>query len=311
MRLPDRIVGVTLCFLLALTALFRASTSTSSKQPDSNKSVQHQANVLDRARQINFWHLTDVHLNKFHDSSGDVRDMCRSHVADKALHPGRFGHFNCDPALDAVSRALSRMKQTEPSPDFILFGGDVFGHVPASHENAAAVRESHRAIARSLRDAFPQTIILPCIGNHDTYPYFIAGNLASDVLADLVEMYGSPLSNAQRRSFATKGFYLHKLSRGLWIVVLETNALSLPGASEAASQQLAWLEGVLDKATDQQAAVLISGHIAPGASHIDWDSMAAAGWAGGGWTAQSQTQFYRIIRQKSGAVPFAPSETRN
>jgi 2',3'-cyclic-nucleotide 2'-phosphodiesterase (5'-nucleotidase family) len=79
---------------------------------------------------IRIWHLTDVHFNLWHDRRGNVRDMCRTAAADASLHPGKFGHFNCDPDFAAVELAVARMTEAEPAPDMILFGGDVFGHVP-------------------------------------------------------------------------------------------------------------------------------------------------------------------------------------
>ncbi|KOO22213.1 sphingomyelin acid-like 3b [Chrysochromulina tobinii] len=199
---------------------------------------------------IRIWHLTDVHFNLWHDRRGNVRDMCRTAAADASLHPGKFGHFNCDPDFAAVELAVARMTEAEPAPDMILFGGDVFGHVPASHENSASVRESHEALARALQKYFPRTPVLPCLGNHDTIPYFAAGVAAADALGE----------------------------------------------------QLTWFVGVLRDAAAKGSSVLVLGHIAPGASHIDWDSMAASGWEGGGWTASSQSTFYRILREEPAAA---------
>jgi len=45
--------------------------------------------------------------------------------------------------------------------------------------------------------------------------------------------------------------------------------------------------------------LLVFGHIAPGASHVDWDSMGASGWPGGGWTARAQEQLYSLLRREA------------
>ena len=79
--------------------------------------------------------------------------------------------------------------------------------------------------------------------------------------------------------------------------MLETNAPSLPEAADAGGAQLDWLEGVLGRAAAAGVTVLVAGHIAPGASHIDYDSMAATGWAGGGWTARAQERLDAIARR--------------
>ena len=39
---------------------------------------------------IQFWHVTDWHLNLFHRADGDVRDMCRSATSDRAHWPGPY-----------------------------------------------------------------------------------------------------------------------------------------------------------------------------------------------------------------------------
>lgn len=250
------------------------------------------------AAAVRFWHLTDVHINLWHQRHGDTEDMCRSASSNASRRPGRFGHFNCDPDLTAVELAVAHMVQEEPAPDFILFGGDVFGHVPASRENAPSVRKSHEALALALQERFSHTAVLPCLGNHDTHPYFVLGAEAGDALSTMANLYGSALKPSERKTLIQRGYYVHKLRRNrLWVVVLETNALSIPSASVAADLQLSWLEHVLKGAALHAVSVLILGHIAPGASHIDFNSMAAAGWSGGGWTARSQAVFYRLLRE--------------
>jgi len=62
------------------------------------------------------------------------------------------------------------------------------------------------------------------------------------------------------------------------------------------------LDSTLAKARSLGVDVFILGHIAPGASHIDWNSMAALGWAGGGWTDYSQRRFYRTVRSYADVV---------
>lgn len=245
-----------------------------------------------------FWHITDVHLNLWHDAHGDVRDMCRSRSDDVARHPGRYGHFNCDPAPRILELTLGHMAAVEPAPSAILLGGDDLGHIPADQEGAAAARRSQRAVAAALRKAFPNTPILPTVGNHDTWPYFTSsGEGAADARRELANLYGEHLAPAQRRHLATRGYYLHKLTRREWVAVLETNALALTEAAADAASQLEWLDRTLTNAAEAGASVIILGHIAPGASHVDFNSMAAAGWQGGGLTAKAQEALYALMRR--------------
>ena len=59
------------------------------------------------------------------------------------------------------------------------------------------------------------------------------------------------------------------------LLALDTNQLALAGARTQGDEQLRWFGEQLDQAAAQGADVIVLGHIAPGASHIDWDSMAA------------------------------------
>ena len=251
---------------------------------------------------ITFWHVTDWHLNLFHKAHGDVRDMCRSE-GDSAHWPGPLGHFNCDPSKEIAALAVRRMVAAQPKPAFILLGGDSFGHVPSSKENAAAVRASHDAMAELVGGAFPGVPVLPVVGNHDTWPYFAGGDAARAVRADLARLWGARLGPKASQSLSKRGYYVVRAAaEGLWLVALDTNALALGEAAATASRQLAWLETTLQSAADAAVDVIILGHIAPGASHGDWNSIAAVQWAGGCWRVAAQKRFYRAMRQHARTV---------
>ena len=302
------------------------------------RAMRAQREPAARAR---FWHLTDAHLNLWHDPHGDVRDMCRSPApADTpARAPGRFGHFNCDPSPSLLSLALKHMAEVEPNPTFIALGGDDFGHVPASRESAPSVAASQRRVAALVHEAFPHTPVLPAVGNHDTWPYFsLAG--AGAARTELAKLYGHHMTPSQREQLAALGYYEVRLrlpmppvradaadeaggqaglgvggSAALRVLVLETNALSLReanaegsggGGGGAADAQLRWLRARLERAVGANESVVVLGHVAPGASHVDYDSMAAAGWEGGGWTARAQAQLYRQLRREARRARGSP-----
>ena len=64
------------------------------------------------------------------------------------------------------------MRKIAPRPDFILAGGDHFGHIPKSNEGPAAVRSAAVLLASLLHKSFPHTPTLHTIGNHDTWPEY-------------------------------------------------------------------------------------------------------------------------------------------
>ena len=73
-----------------------------------------------------FWHVTDWHLNLFHDRHGDVRDMCRSATADASRWPGAFGHFNCDPSRQFAEAAVAQMAADAADGDTRSLDGSFF-----------------------------------------------------------------------------------------------------------------------------------------------------------------------------------------
>eukprot|EP00967_Tisochrysis_lutea_P121289 scaffold199704_cov28-Tisochrysis_lutea.AAC.2 len=262
---------------------------------------------------LHMWHVADWHLNLWHEVRGDVVDMCRSTTPDSTRWPRAAGHWNCDPSRSLAAAAVRRMAALDPAPAAILLGGDSFGHVPPAKEALDALLASHRAMHKLLSDAFPQVPILPVIGNHDTWPYFSTDARAQQELAHI---WGPRLSSEASISLRERGYYRETLRTDgngqplrepLVVICLETNALALPDTgvggghddggkmSPAAREQLHWLDESLLSLPNHSA--LIFGHIAPGASHVDFDSMAALGWEGGGLRAEAQATLYDLLRR--------------
>ncbi len=300
-RAVAALVGGALALLLLLNSAGTPSRSPTPPQPPDSTGSGGASPPL------RFWHITDLHLNLWHEPSGDARDMCRSAPGDPSRRPGPFGHFNCDPSLRVGELMIRRMAAVEPSPAFIFMGGDTFGHVPRAHEDAQGVIATHRAVAEALRRSFPRALILPVLGNHDTWPYFVAhGAGAEAARRQLAKLYGRSkvasaahgLPAAAASQMASRGYYAVELDRRTWLLALETNVLSLASSRAAAAEQLSWLDARLGAAEAANASVVLLGHIAPGASHVDYESMAAAGWDGGGWTRESQIRFYALVRRR-------------
>ena len=66
------------------------------------------------------------------------------------------------------------------------------------------------------------------------------------------------------------------------------------------------LKGTVASAGKDGASLIVMGHIAPGASHVDWQSMAASGWSGGGWTSAAQEQLYSLLRAEAARPQRSP-----
>jgi 3',5'-cyclic AMP phosphodiesterase CpdA len=120
------------------------------------------------------------------------------------------------------------------------------------------------------------------VGTYYGHPYH--GPIPTyKVRAELARLWGGGLGGTAARELLEQGYYVYvpPALANLWVVAMDTNSLALAEAAATATRQLAWFEATLVAAEAQAVQVIVVGHIAPGASHTDWRSIAAAGWAGG------------------------------
>ena len=120
-----------------------------------------------------FWQISDIHLDAYYVSKGgDPNNWCHfAHDPAKRRDLGVFGDFYCDAPWRLVVSALRAMKTLEPSPSFIVWTGDSSAHFrvprPPTMEYVYA---TERSIVKAMREEFPETVVLPALGNHDSSP---------------------------------------------------------------------------------------------------------------------------------------------
>ena len=291
-----------------------------------------------------FWHVTDWHVNEYQPANPNPCDMCRSAAATSAckLSPtGVFGHRDCDPAPSFWKEALAFMQREGPSPDFIFAGGDWIGRVPAAHQGASAVRSAALLLATLLQGAFPTTPVMHALGNHDTHPYYSRAAawrdweaawrsepLLGDAYVQRVLPNAESLATWRRGGYYARPLWprpqqypSHGLeaavrmdaiealpqssSSTLWGLTLNTNDLALPGGGD---QQLAWLSKALGAIRSRGDSAILLGHIPPGPSHFELDSICSPGHyyqvAGGAcWDARSQKRLLHLLAKYSDVLP--------
>ena len=256
-----------------------------------------------------FWHVTDWHLNEFAPPNASARDLCRSAARAGDEQPGAFGHPDCDPSADLWELALARMAALAPSPDFVFAGGDWLGHVAEGRMSGAAALSSAVRLAAAVQRTFgPATPVLHAIGNHDTWPYYSLASTwrewergwTAELGREYLERQFPGRSLAEWRG---GGYYSRRLGASLRLVVLNTNQLALTDGTA----QLDWLEAELVAARRARQRVLLLGHIPPGPSHYELDSICAAGHfyqrAGGAcWRGASQARLLALLRAHADVV---------
>ena len=289
-----------------------------------------------------FWHLTDWHVNEWQPPNPNPCDMCRSSMTASSrceqAPAGPFGHQQCDPAPSFWREALALMVRLAPSPDFILAGGDWIGHVPPRREGAAAVRSAALLLASLLHANYPDVPVVHALGNHDTHPYYSRAPAWRDWEqawrsdSALGEAYVQRhLPNAEALgTFRTGGYYVRQLwprpqqhpapglesgprdvategggaARTIWGISLNTNELALGGGAE----QLRWLGKTLTAVRSRADSAILLGHIPPGPSHFELDSICAPGHyysrAGGAcWEARAQRRLVHLLSSFADVLP--------
>jgi hypothetical protein len=202
-------------------------------------------------------------------------------AADTSL--GRYGKDSNWPLLRS---ALAQMKETLPSPAFVIVPGDFLAHnfrrefdaSVSDHSDAAYrlfVRKTVQFLALQLEEAFPATPILPALGNNDElcgdYQLQPGGPFLADTLPVLRRLVGVLGEPGFDRNWTSYGNYSVGL-RGLRIVFPNTvffsvryrNACGPAGDADPGPATLAWLEAELAAAREAQQRVWLVYHIPPG-----------------------------------------------
>lgn len=237
--------------------------------------------------------LSDVHfdpmgdpalVDRLNSAAPEAWAQIFATSADRSL--GRYGR---DTRWPLLSSALSAMKEALPQPDFVVMAGDFLAHNFRAHFDATArnhsdaayrafVARTMRFLALELERTFPDTPILPVLGNNDSYCGDYRVTPGGGFLRDMLPVMRGLLRGAASADFArdwpSLGNYSARLP-GLpqvRIVALD-NVFFSPhysaacgGAAEAdpGNRTLAWLADTLAAARRAREHVWLLYHIPPG-----------------------------------------------
>ena len=114
--------------------------------------------------------LSDIHLNPEYDP--DISEVTYCHGDGLAAKEQAFlGRRGCDSPLTLLKMALEVIKSENPDLDVLLVPGDFIGHaypLDGAKGNYQKLIETHKMIRETLVKYFPNTMILPSLGNNDT-----------------------------------------------------------------------------------------------------------------------------------------------
>ncbi|KAF5302163.1 hypothetical protein FQR65_LT08586 [Abscondita terminalis] len=122
-------------------------------------------------------HLADIHQDLFYTvgsvDSCDEPLCCRTSSFPKLSEPvqyaGRWGSYNCDMPSIMIEKTLQHIAAQHSNIDYIIFTGDIPPH-DIWKQDRSIVLNVIRKTYQQLKQAFPNTRIIPNIGNHELVP---------------------------------------------------------------------------------------------------------------------------------------------
>ncbi|KAL9647468.1 hypothetical protein ABK040_006829 [Willaertia magna] len=249
---------------------------------------------------------------------GAYRHVLRSFDTEPSNSVAMYGRYGCDAPFTLVNSTFNQLKQLtlNNQPDFVIMAGDYNAHhLP----NASYSINNIKFVSRLFKNTFPNTMVLPCIGNNDLYPdYYIPfiedpenGRYTQNWFQSLYEEanWKEWLTEPyQRESFLKGGYYkyeMKKYNNPLHILVLNSmfySARQWPKINNSKvpddpSEQFKWLENELRIARDNGITCYIVTHIP--ATQNSYDNKLL-------WSPQYQTRFLSIVEnyQRTVAAVF-------
>uniref|UniRef100_T1ITW0 Uncharacterized protein n=1 Tax=Strigamia maritima TaxID=126957 RepID=T1ITW0_STRMM len=216
-----------------------------------------------------FWQISDLHMDQNYSIRGDSKHMCHGNMSNSTISP--YGNYNCDAPWDLIKDTISAMKFFHPTPDFILWTGDIMPHLPDKDVTWSEVFSGLFNATNQMLKTFPGHILLPVIGNHDVHP----ANLFPETGFDEVYVnyltkakWGNLIPNDQHVNFVKGGYYVKKIDNQLQIIVMNTNIYLSHNKEKPKSEdpggQLQWLKDQLISAKINSYKVIITAHAPPG-----------------------------------------------
>ncbi|GFY44530.1 acid sphingomyelinase-like phosphodiesterase 3b [Trichonephila inaurata madagascariensis] len=222
-----------------------------------------------------FWHITDTHVDQNYSRTGNVKDMChedanptQNNVSDNGL----YGNFYCDAPQYLVNVTIAAMKEIHSNPDFIIWTGDNLPHTDDFYSDWDVIFEAIKNTTELLTTTFPNIPIIPCIGNHDTFPPNILpnDNTSSNIYKGYLDKAGwkDLVNESEWSNFLAGGYFSQLVKPGLRIISVNTILWYIPNNLTSdvpdPGNQFQWLEAVLKNSSSSLEKVYIIGHVPPG-----------------------------------------------
>jgi sphingomyelin phosphodiesterase len=216
--------------------------------------------------------LSDVHFDPYYVEGAYVQCgkplCCRAddQPIDGNRTAGAWGDYECDINEKMIHAMLSHISATV-KPDYIFWTGDNPPHNVWSQSREFQLNATLR-VTNLLKTYFPNTVILPAIGNHESFPVdqFPRPPAENWLYSFMSEEWKDWLSASARETLNLGGYYSMLVGERLRVVALNTqyfdeaNFFLLLGDTDPGNQ-LQWLNETLVQSQERNETIWLLGHI--------------------------------------------------
>lgn len=259
-----------------------------------------------------FLHITDMHPDQYYAPGSRINDACHSQPdnVDEEMQrkrkkekkgkkgkrkPKRAGYWGapvsvCDAPQYLIESTLDWLAESWVTPpgqngepgsgfDFILWTGDTARHdIDFTHpRNAQEIFEYNRWALHLFESKFPNTPIVPNIGNNDIIPHNIMFPGPNSLTKAYKDLWAAHIPKEQHESFLDGGYFVKEvIANDLGVLSLNTlfwydaNAATrgCKKSSEPGSIQLDWMEEQLSELRNRSMQAHLIGHVPPTAGNF-------------------------------------------
>ncbi len=176
------------------------------------------------SKQPEFISTSDIHFNPFYDGSLVLSLMVTDYTKWDSifkLSPSKaISEDGADANYALFVSALGAMRKTNPKPQYIIVTGDFLAHnftgklvnqVPDTSLQKAFINNTIRFTAYMFNKYFPNTVILPVLGNNDSY----CGDYDMSPQNPFLNMFAKAWVPLQRNNSKAKdSMFVAQFSRG-------------------------------------------------------------------------------------------------
>ena len=204
-----------------------------------------------------------------HSNFDEWKALFESSAPQMALNANLLGQ---DANYAVLQAALFNMKKRLPHPAFIIIAGDFIWH-GATPADSILKKKSILFISRLFKENFPGALIIPAMGNNDTYgqDYDLQD---PKFLNDFANAWAPNLPRTSGDSLKAHGYYTCEAGNMEFVVINTASVCAGTNYKQQADEMLKWLQMKLANTNGKNVWIIM--HIPPGLNGYNQKDMWAA-----------------------------------